>query len=141
MAVIGTGASDKGEDENLPTWARGRRQPRDPATGYFWPRPCDIYGQGHRPHPRPITLSHGGPYRKGRIVDVEGRVFTVEFDDAIRRFQNHEVERLLQIVGKSGRVRLGVDYPSILRNSGNYCFSVLDAESQWTECNISAGTR
>jgi hypothetical protein len=49
--------------------------------------------------------------------------------------RNHEPERLLELVGRNGRVRIGVHYPSILRTNGNYCFSIIPAEIEWTECD------
>jgi hypothetical protein len=53
-------------------------------------------------------------------------------DGTTEQYRNHEVERLVEIVGLGGEVRICESY-SILRGGGDYCFSI--GAGEWVECD------
>jgi hypothetical protein len=120
--------------QGIPHWARGRRQPRDPKTGYLWPRKCALYRSGHTVHPIQANRSIGQAHRHGHLIAVDGDLITVDFGGEVKSYWNHEVERIVEIVGIAGEVRICEDY-LLLRGGGNYCFSILAADESWTPCD------
>jgi len=126
-------AGDNGSSP-LPRWARRRKHPRDPVTRILKPRHCEFYWPGHTVHWIQANRSFSEPHRLGHIVVIEENVIGVDFDTEVKRFRNHEVERLIEVVGRYGSVRVCEKY-SILRSLGNYCFSIAFADKPWEECN------
>jgi len=119
---------------DLPSWARRRRQPRDPKTGFLKPRHCELYRPGHSVHWIQGLHSTGRPDRRGWLDGIEDNIITIDFGDEVRRYRNHEVERLIEIVRIQGPVRVCASY-SILRGGGGYCFSIVDVDEPWIACD------
>lgn len=117
---------------DVPEWAGTRRPPRDPKTGFLWPRRCQLYVPGHTPHVIQVKLSWRESPRIGRLLSVDGNVIDVDLGKHVEQFRNHEPERLLEIVGIGRTVRV---FSSILRGGSNYCWSIAQAEAPWTPCN------
>ncbi len=118
--------------DDLPPWARHLSQPRDPEDGFLWPRRCGRSGSGHTPNVVQIKVCLRDTPRKGKLLGVEDNVISVDFGDQIVRYRNHEPERLLEIVGIGGTVRV---FSSLLQSWSDYCFSILDADAQWIPCD------
>jgi hypothetical protein len=117
---------------DLPSWADPETS-RDPESGFLHPRQCESYLPGHTVHWIQANRSAGQPHETGTLIGVEGNVITVEVDGTTKTYRNHEVERLVEIVGLGGEVRICESY-SILQGGGNYCFSIVDASKPWREC-------
>jgi hypothetical protein len=117
---------------DVPEWARLRIDPRDPESGWLWPRRCELYREGHTVHPTQVRVCHRSPVRLGRLESVEGNLITVRYDDAVVCFRNHEPERLTEIVGVGGVVR---SFSSILQGATNHCFSILQSDRPWIPCD------
>jgi len=107
-------------------------QPRDPGSGLLWPRRCALFTPGHTPHVIAIKVCLRKEPRRGHLLYVEGNVVAIDFQDYVEQFRNHEPERLLDIVGLDGPVRV---FGSILQGRTNYCWSIAQAEKQWEPCN------
>ena len=95
---------------------------------------CELYQAGHTVHHIQALRSHGQPHRQGTLTGVVGNVLTVDFGDEIKRYRNHDTDRLVDLVGIGGGVRVCQGYV-ILRGAGNYCFSILDADEPWIPCD------
>jgi len=77
------------------------------------------------------------------LLEVEDNVIAVDFGDATRRYRNHDVERLVEIVGIDGAVRVCDEYIILRFDHGNLtssCFSIADADEPWIPCNYNALT-
>lgn len=122
---------------DLPEWARRLRQPRDPKSGLLKPRRCGHWGRGHQPHHIPAIRSDGVPHTCGHLVAVDDNLITVDFDDGdVRRFRNHEPERLLEIVGGlGGVVRSPEGYFWLLRSASGHLFSLIPENEGWDSCD------
>jgi hypothetical protein len=95
---------------------------------------CELYQAGHTVHHIQANRSAGEPHRQGMLTEVLGNVITVDFGSEIRRYRNHDPDRLVDIVGISGSVGVCERYV-ILRGNGGYCFSILDADKPWIPCD------
>ena len=95
---------------------------------------CELYQAGHTVHHIQAIRSHGEPHRPGRLTGVLGNVLRVDFGDEIKRYRNHDTDRLVDLVGIGGGVRVCQGYV-ILRGAGNYCFSILGADEPWIPCD------
>jgi hypothetical protein len=124
----GGGASDY-----APSWIRGGDRKRDPETGHLKLRVCERYTSGHSVHYIQAIHSYGKPHRAGQLVDVTDNVLTVDFGEETKQYQTHDPERLLDIVGISGDVRV-CDCYTILRRR-NSCFSISDIDGPWVPCD------
>ncbi|MGB9112013.1 MAG: hypothetical protein WCF24_04720 [Acidimicrobiales bacterium] len=65
-------------------------------------------------------------------------MITVDFGDEIKKYRNHDVERLVEIIGIGGDVRINDEFVIPLsgrNNRGGYCFSIADAEWDWEPCD------
>ena len=89
-------------------------------------------GSGHTPNVVQIKVCLRKTPRKGKLLGVEDNVISVDFQDQIVRFRNHEPERLLEIIGVGGTVRI---FSSILQGRSGYCFCIVDADAQWIPCD------
>jgi hypothetical protein len=124
-------------DADLPDWARNRKQPRDPESGFLWPRRCELYLAGHTLHYIPATRSVREPHRTGYLIAANGNVISVDFGDEVKRYRHHAVERLVEIVGIGGKVQVCEGF-GILRfphGGGNFCFSVKEIDKPWIPCD------
>ena len=128
----------RGDATGLPDRARRGGQARGPETGFQPPRRCTLYFGGHTVHHIQALRSADKPHTAGRLAGVEDNVISVAVGHEIRRFRNHEAERLLEIVGLGGEVRICADF-SILRfdwkNGTNSCFSIAEVDEEWSECD------
>jgi len=95
---------------------------------------CELYQAGHEVHYIQARLSYGQPHGQGTLTEVLGNVITVDFGNEIRRYRNHDPDRLVDIVGIGGNVEVCERYV-ILRGNGGYCFSILDAAEPWVPCD------
>ena len=68
----------------------------------------------------------------GRLRSVDGDVIDIDVGDHVAQFRNHEPERLLEIVGLGGTVRV---FSSILQGWTNHVWSIARAADPWTPCN------
>ena len=69
MTKNGNGSPEEGNrSEDVPKWARRRKQPRDPRTGFLRPCRCELYLAGHTVHYIQAIHSAGKPHRFGRLV-------------------------------------------------------------------------
>ena len=118
---------------DVPEWACNRKQPRDPESGYLWPRRCELYLAGHTPHPTQVNVCLRQEPRFGTLRSVEDNVLAVDFGDHVEKFRNHETERLLEIVGLGRTVRA---FSSILQGWTNHCWSIARNEVPWIPCSI-----
>lgn len=94
---------------------------------------CELYRAGHTVHHIQANRSAGEPHRHGTLTEVLGNIITVDFGDEIRRYRNHDPDRLVDIVGIGRSVEVCERYV-ILRGIGGYCFSILDADTPWVPC-------
>jgi len=95
---------------------------------------CELYRAGHTVHHIQALHSVGELHREGRLTEVLGNVITVDFGGLTRQYRNHDTDRLVDLVGLGGTVRVCEGY-DILRGAGSYCFSVLDADEPWVPCD------
>jgi hypothetical protein len=95
---------------------------------------CELYVAGHMVHHIQALHSHGEPHRTGILADVLGSVITADFGDEIRHYRNHDSDRLVDLIGMSGTVRVCEGY-AILRGAESCCFSILDADEPWVPCD------
>ena len=95
---------------------------------------CELYRAGHMVHHIQAMRSHGELHWTGTLTDVLGNVITVDFGDVSRHYRNHDPDRLVDLVGIGGTVRVCEPY-DILRGAGSYCFSILGADEQWVPCD------
>ncbi len=95
---------------------------------------CELYQAGHTVHHIQANRSAGEPHRQGSLTEVRDDVITVDFGNEIRRYRNHDPDRLVDIVGIGGSVGVCERYV-ILRGNGGYCFSILDADKPWVPCD------
>jgi hypothetical protein len=119
---------------DLPDWARDRKQPRDPKTGFLWLRNCELYRAGHTVHSIQATRGIREAHRNGLLVAVDDNVITVDFTDEVKQYRNHEVERLVEIVGIGGNVRVREPF-ELLQGGGNFCFSISNIDQPWIPCD------
>jgi len=124
------GHDDRTRD--VPAWARNRELPRDTKSGFLKPRRCELYVAGHTPHVIQVKVCLRQEPLAGKLRSVDGNVITVEFGDDVEQFRNHEPERLLEIVGIGGTVRV---FSSILQGWTNHVWSVSPAADPWLPCN------
>ena len=117
---------------DLPDWALNLRQPRDPRSGFLWPRHCERYLPGHTPHIIQVKLSWRESPRTGKLLSVHGNLIDVALGNHVEQFRNHEPERLLEIVGIGETVRV---FSSILKGRRDYCWSLARAETLWAPCD------
>ena len=68
----------------------------------------------------------------GKLRSVDGNVIAVDVGDHVEQFRNHEPERLLEIVGIGGPVRV---FSSILQGWTTHVWSIARAADPWTPCN------
>jgi hypothetical protein len=127
---------------DLPNWARRLRQPRDPKSGLLKPRRCGHWGRGHQPHYIPGIRSDGVPHTRGHLAAVDDNLITVDFDDGdVRRFNNYEPARLLEIVGGIGGVVRSPDgYSWLLRSISGFLFSIIPEIEGWDSCDPALAT-
>ena len=110
------------------------------------PRRCTLYVPGHTVHFIQAIHSAKEPRRprSGRITVVGSGVLTVEFDDEVRRYRNHETARIGDLVRERGpEVNLDEGW-SILRlphRGGAYCFSIVSADEPRRRCLTDEQTR
>ena len=116
----------------VPEWAGNRERPRDPKSGFLKPRRCELYVAGHTPHVIQVKVCLRGEALAGKLQSVVGNVITVDAGDRVERFRNHEPERLLEIVGLGGTVRV---FSSILQGWTNHVWSIARAADPWRPCN------
>jgi hypothetical protein len=99
------------------------------------PRHCGLYKPGHEVHwiqgLRYRDPEH--PLVPGTLVEVgEDGIIAVEFADGVRRFWNHEPQRLRDIVATADN-RVGLQERwgllGIPTKSGYYCFCIAGPES------------
>jgi len=95
---------------------------------------CELYQAGHTVHHIQANRSAGAPHRQGTLTEILGNVISVDFGDEIRRYRNHDPDRLVDIVGIGGSVGVCERYV-ILRGNRGYCFSILDADEPWVPCD------
>jgi hypothetical protein len=115
---------------------------RSKETGKPWAKSsglysCELYTAGHTVHWIQANRSTGEPHRDGTLIAVEGNSITIDFGDEIKIYRNHDVERLVGIVGIGGPVKVCEDFV-ILRSpsvAGHYCFSIQDGRKGWTPCD------
>jgi hypothetical protein len=117
--------------EEVPDWALNLRQPRDPRSGFLWPRHCERYVPGHTPHVIQVKLSWRESPRLGELLSVDANVIDVDLGNRVEQFRNHEPERLLEIVSIGKPVRV---FSSILMGGTDYCWSIARAEVPWAPC-------
>jgi hypothetical protein len=117
---------------DVPEWARNRKQPIDPGSGFLWPRRCELHLAGHTPHVIQVKVCLRREPRIGKLESVKGNVVAVDFGDHVGQFRNHETERLLEIVGIGGTVRA---FSSILQGWTDHCWSIAEVEAPWIPCN------
>jgi hypothetical protein len=98
------------------------------------PFPCELYTAGHTVHWIQVFHSAGEPHRSGRLIAAEDNKITVDFGDEIKEYRNHEIERLVEIIGIGGTVRICQRFV-ILQGGGTYCFSFADADEPWVPCD------
>jgi hypothetical protein len=96
---------------------------------------CQLYFAGHTPHWIQSKQSLGEPDRIGRLVAVEENIIAIDYFSEIKYFANHDVERLVEIIGIGGSVSV-VERFVILRG-GVTCFSIQEADEPWIECDYS----
>jgi hypothetical protein len=118
----------------LPPWAKTRSRPRDPVTGFLKPRRCQMYLPGHSVHWIQARKSEPGPFEVGILTEVNGDVITLEFGTEYRRYRNHEVERLVEIVGIDNGVHVSERY-RILRSRTGYLFSIATVGDRSVSCD------
>jgi hypothetical protein len=123
-------------DADLPDWARNRKQPRDPESGFLWPRRCELYRDGHTLHYIPATRSVREPHRTGYLIAANGNVISVDFGDEVKQYRNHEVERLVEIARIGGKIRICEGF-GILKGGGDFCFSIKEIDKPWIPCDDS----
>ena len=90
-------------------WARDLKEPTNPEAGFLHPRRCELCRAGHTVHHIQALHSTKGPHRIGRLTTADGNTITVDFDDEVKRYRNHELERLADCrcrEGSSGLRRL-----------------------------------
>ena len=124
-------------DADGPDRARQRKQPKNPKTGLVRPRKCQLYLAGHTVHYIQAIHSVGEVHREGSLMASNCNVITVDFGDELKKYRNHEVERLVEIVGIGGNVRICESYV-ILRfpqGGGNACFSISEIDEPWIPCD------
>jgi hypothetical protein len=72
-------------------------------------------------------------------VAAEDNKITVDFGDEIKEYRNHEVERLVEIIGIGGAVQVCERYvilrDAIPKGGGTYCFSIAAADKPWVPCD------
>ena len=95
---------------------------------------CELYRAGHTVHHIQALRSVGEANREGRLTEVLGNVISVDFGGVTRQYRNHDTDRLMDLIGVGGTVRVCEGY-DILRGAGDYCFSVLDADEPWVPCD------
>jgi hypothetical protein len=95
---------------------------------------CQLFFAEHCPHWIQAKRSLAEPHRIGRLVAVEERVIAIDFFNEVNYFANHDVDRLVDIVGIGGAVSM-VERFVILRGGGA-CFSILDADEPWMDCDF-----
>jgi hypothetical protein len=95
---------------------------------------CELYQAGHTVHFIQVNRSAGEPDRQGKLTEVAENVITIDFGDQIKRYRNHDPDRLVDIVGIGRTVRVCERYV-ILRGNGGYCFSIQDADEPWVPCD------
>ena len=117
---------------DVPEWAGNREQPRDPRSGFLKPRRCELYVAGHTPHVIQVEVCLRRVPLVGKLRSVDGDVVTVDVGDHVEQFRNHEPERLLEIVGIGGTVRI---FSSILQGWTNHVWSIARATDPWRPCN------
>ena len=124
-------------DADVPDWARQRKQPRDPKSGFLWLRNCELYRAGHMVHHIQAIHSAGEVHREGSLVASNGNVITVDFGDELKQYRNHDVERLVEIIGIGGKVRICESYVILRfpRGGGNFCFSISNIDEPWIPCD------
>jgi hypothetical protein len=98
-------------------------------------RRCQLYTDGHVVHHIQAIHSYGRPHRSGRLVDIDGNELTVDFGIDVKRYRNHDPDRLVGIIGIGGEVRDCESYV-ILRGGGSYCFSISAIDKPWTPCDF-----
>jgi hypothetical protein len=124
-------------DVDVPDRARQRKQSRDRKTGLVRPRKCQLYLAGHTVHYIQAIHSAGEVHREGSLVASNGNVITVDFGDELKRYRNHDVEPLVEIVGIGGSVRICESYVILRfpRGGGNACFSIANVDEPWIPCD------
>lgn len=92
---------------------------------------CELYTAGHTVHWIQANRSTGEPHRDGTLIAVDGNTITVDFSDEIKSYRNHDVGRLVGIVGIGGPTQV-CESSVILRSpfaAGHYCFSKIRSEN------------
>jgi hypothetical protein len=118
-----------------PKRGTGRNRPRDPVSGVLKPwRNCQFYRAGHTVHHIQAIRSIPEAHRNGRLVAVDENRITIDFGDEAADYRNHDTERLVDMVGIGGNVRICERFV-ILRGMGDYCFSIAGADEPWTPCD------
>jgi hypothetical protein len=95
---------------------------------------CELYQAGHEVHYIQARRSFAKPHRRGTLTEVLGNVITVDFEDEIKRYRNHDPDRLVDIVGIGRTVRVCERYV-ILRGNGGHCFSIQEADEPSVPCD------
>jgi hypothetical protein len=100
---------------------------------------CQLYVAGHTVHYIQALRSGKDPHTTGRLLGADGNMISVELDGQIVQFRNHDVNRLVGIIGIEGTVRVCTRY-SILKfdnaeGTAN-CFSIAAASDPWRPCDV-----
>lgn len=111
------------------------RRKRDSVTGFLGLLRCELYLLGHTVHWIQANKSAGEPHRTGGLVHVEGNTLTVDFGDELKTYRNHDVERMVEIIGVGGTIQACERF-CLLKNVAGYCFSIVDADRPWTPCDF-----
>lgn len=113
-----------------------------PRSSFPSPVDCILHGEGHTPHHIQARLANEDaehPPIPAEIVDLDGVYIRVRIDGKVRRYRNHDVPRLAQMVARYGpkvfvqerwRLLHVPHYP----DGGNYQFSIDLGRGPWHEC-------